>query len=744
MSRILSLLGAMEKIHASDLFLAEGKLPASRIHGVVQVMSGAERSPGDPPDPLTRDDMEALLVRVLTPSQRTKFDAAGDMDVGFSLSPEPGASSEARRFRLALRRQQGQLACVARAVPSGSLDLADLGLPPELRRFADQPRGLVLVTGATGSGKSTTLASLIHHINQTRPAHIVTLEDPIEFVHGDLRSRVTQREIGSDSESFREGLRHAVRQSPDVLLIGEMRDVDTMTVALSAALTGHLVLASLHTIDSTQTLQRILSYFPEHLRAQAAMDLSLSLVGIISQRLLPASGEGKARVAAVEVLTNTPAVARLLREQRIDELADLLRSSSGDGMVSFNDAFLSLYRAGRITYDVGLAYASNPDEFALQARGMSTGVLSLRRADSKSSGLDLRALLKEADDRGASDLHLTSGRCPLIRLSGRLQPLVEEVLSEGDMRMLLNSVMTTRQRAIFELEHEVDFALALDDGGSPGGPAGGRRFRVNAYFQKGRMAAAMRAIPTEIPGPKELGLPDILLALGERPQGLLMVVGPTGSGKSTTLACLVNRINETRACRIITVEDPVEYSHRSKVATVDQREVSADTRSFSAAMKYILRQDPDVILIGEMRDAETISAALTAAETGHLVLATLHSNDAGQAMDRIIDTFPGPQQGQARAQLSACLLGVVSQRLMQRKTGGGRVGVFEVLVGTPAIRALIRDNKLHQIPTIMETARRDGMITMDTALKEAVRDGRVAYDEALRYVLNPKILPSPV
>ncbi len=724
MSQILPLLSAMEGAEASDLFLAEGKVPAARVNGVVRPLRA---------EPLTHADIEEFLARVLSPAQRARFDASGDLDVGFSAPTSAGAP---RRFRLALLRQQGQLACVARAVPPGSLTLADLGLPEDVRKFADAPRGLVLVTGATGSGKSTTLAALVNHINETRAAHIVTLEDPIEFVHADRKSRVTQREIGGDTESFREGLRHAVRQSPDVLLVGEMRDVDTMAVALSAALTGHLVLASLHTIDATQTLQRILSYFPEHLRGQAAMDLSLSLVGIVSQRLLPTEVKGGAgRVVAVEVLTNTPAVSRLLREQRVDELADHLRGSSGDGMLSFNDALLRLFRERKITYEVGLAYASNPDEFALIARGMSTGVRSFRTSDIHSSGLDLRAMLREADERGASDLHLTSGRCPLVRVSGTLTPLADEILSEGDMRMLLNSVMTTRQRAVYEIEREVDFALALDDG---------RRFRVNAYFQKGRMAAALRAIASKIPSAEELELPAVVLALAERQQGLLLVVGPTGAGKSTTLACIVNRINQTRPCRIITVEDPVEYAHKSEVATVDQREVSADTKSFAAALKFILRQDPDVILVGEMRDAETIGAALTAAETGHLVLATLHANDAGQAMDRIIDVFSGSQQGQARAQLASCLLGVVSQRLLLRKGGGGRTGVFEIMVGTPAIRALIRDNKLHQVSTIIETSRRDGMMTMDTALKEAVVQGRVAYDEALRYVLNPKILPPPV
>lgn len=726
MSQILPLLSAMEAASASDLFLAEDKPPAARIHGVVRPLRA---------EAVTRQDMLELLDAVLTPPQRRRFDERGDMDVGYSAAGPPGAPP--RRFRLALLREQGQLGCVARAVPSGSLSLDVLGLPADVRKFAEAPRGLVLVTGATGSGKSTTLAALIHHINETRNCHIVTLEDPIEFVHADRRSRVTQREVGGDTESFREGLRHAVRQSPDVLLIGEMRDVDTMSVALSAALTGHLVFASVHTIDATQTLQRILSYFPEHLRAQAAMDLSLSLVGIVSQRLLPTpEGKGPAsRVVAVEVLSNTPAVSRLLREQRVDELADHLRASTGDGMLSFNDALLRLFREGKITYDIGVAYASNPDEFALIARGMSTGVRSFRTSDIHSSGLDLRAMLREADDRGASDLHLTAGRCPLIRVSGKLTPLAEEVLSEGDMRMLLNSVMTSRQRAVYEIEREVDFALALDDG---------RRFRVNAYFQKGRMAAALRAIASDIPSAEQLELPSIVLSMSDRQQGLLLVVGPTGAGKSTTLACIVNRINHTRACRIITVEDPVEFAHKSHLSTVDQREVSADTKSFAAALKFILRQDPDVILVGEMRDAETIGAALTAAETGHLVLATLHSNDAAQAMDRIIDVFPASQQSQARSQLASSLLGVVSQRLLMRKDGAGRTGVFEVLVGTPAIRTLIRDNKLHQLATIMETSRRDGMMTMDTALKEAVVQGRIGYDEALRYIINPKILPMPV
>jgi len=291
--------------------------------------------------------------------------------------------------------------------------------------------------------------------------------------------------------------------------------------------------------------------------------------------------------------------------------------------------------------------------------------------------------------------------------------------------------MSERQRTTYELEREIDFALALGDG---------RRFRVNAYFQKGRMAAALRAIPSAVPDASALGLPEELLNLGAAAQGLLILVGPTGSGKSTTLACLVDRINRSRKCRVITIEDPVEYAHDSILATVDQRELYADTQSFAAALKFILRQDPDVILVGEMRDYETISAVLTAAETGHLVLTTLHSNDSVQAIDRIVDVFQAHQQGQARAQLSSCLLGVVSQRLLPKKSEEGRVPAFELMIATPAIRNLIRENKMHQALGVIETSRRDGMRTMDQALKTLHEKGEVRYEDALRFMNNPRAL----
>lgn len=712
------LLASMEAWGASDVYISVGKPPAARVAGRV---IGAELGA------TSQAQFDEMLDMILSPAQRERYETEYDFDVGYSLDDD-------RRFRINLSRQRGDGAAVIRALPSGELNFEDLRLPETLKHFAEERRGLVLVTGATGSGKSTTLAAMIHHINKTRRAHIVTIEDPVEFVHADIRSRVSQREIGTDTKSFHAALKHVVRQSPDVILIGELRDRETMEVALTASLTGHLVLATLHTIDASQTLQRILSYFPAHLKEQAALDLALSLKAILSQRLVP-TNDGAGRVVAVEILSATPPAKRLIRAREFDELYDLMRSTSDPGMQTFNEALLALYQNDEIDFDTGRAFATNAEEFGLAAQGMKTGVGTFRgdEDDSLDSGMDMKALLALCSKHGASDLHLTVGRPPILRIDGVLRPLKVKALTGADMRLLLYSVLSNHQRTTYELEREIDFAMALPNG---------QRFRINAYYQKGKMAASLRAIATHVPSAAKLGLPDVVLRLGEMPQGLLLVVGPTGSGKSTTLACLVDRINRSLPVRIVTVEDPIEFVHEGDVATIDQREVGADTKSFSAALKYVLRQDPDVILVGEMRDLDTIAAAITAAETGHLVLATLHTNDSAQAIDRIIDVFPAYQQPQIRAQLAASLLGVVSQRLLQR-VGGGRVAAFEVLVATTAVRTMIREGRMHQVIGAMESSRADGMVTIDRSLNTLLHQGLITREEASLYVRNPRNLDMP-
>ncbi len=331
--------------------------------------------------------------------------------------------------------------------------------------------------------------------------------------------------------------------------------------------------------------------------------------------------------------------------------------------------------------------------------------------------LDFADLLLEVIERNASDLHLTAGAHPTVRVRGRLQPLEDyPVMTTEQTRETIYSILTNDQRQRLETDWQIDFAYAIP---------GRARFRVNAYYQRGAIGAAFRLIPVSIKTVEELGLPLVLHDLAKRPRGFVLVTGPTGSGKSTSLAAVINEINETRDEHIMTIEDPIEFLHSHKRCIVNQREIGADAQSFAAGLKAALRQDPDVILVGEMRDLETIHTALTAAETGHLVFATLHTQDAPQTIDRIIDVFPPSQQQQVRVQLSVALQGIITQQLLPTADGAGRVAACEVLLATPAIRNLIREGKTHQIYSSLQTGGNIGMQTMDAALATLVRAGKI-------------------
>jgi twitching motility protein PilT len=337
-------------------------------------------------------------------------------------------------------------------------------------------------------------------------------------------------------------------------------------------------------------------------------------------------------------------------------------------------------------------------------------------------------LLRAAASLGASDLHLSAGEPPRLRVSGDLVTMEgQAVMAPEGVTELCYSIMTPEQRAHFEKEHEVDFACELEGSG---------RFRVNVFVQRRGPGAVLRTIPTQIPTLESLSMPPILTELCTRERGLVLVTGPTGSGKSTTLAAMVDLINRTWDAHILTVEDPIEFVHSSKKCLVNQREVGPHTGSFSNALRSALREDPDVILIGEMRDLETISLALTAAETGHLVFGTLHTSSAAKTVDRIIDVFPGDQQSQIRTMLSESLEAVVAQTLLKKK-GGGRVAACEILVGAPAVRNLIREAKLHQIPSMMQTGQRVGMQTFDMALQELVKKGLIDRDALPKPAVTP-------
>jgi len=338
--------------------------------------------------------------------------------------------------------------------------------------------------------------------------------------------------------------------------------------------------------------------------------------------------------------------------------------------------------------------------------------------------VNLRALLEEMIERDASDLHITAGDKPKLRIDGDITDAnVNVVLSPKDTLQLSYSILTENQKKRFETEDELDFSFGIQNLA---------RFRGNCFKQRGCVSLVIRQIPFNIRTFEELGLPNAVSKMADRPRGLVLVTGPTGSGKSTTLAAMIDKINRERRGHIITVEDPIEFIHRHQNCIVNQREVGTDTKSFANALKYSLREDPDVLLVGEMRDLETMQAALTIAETGHLCFATLHTNSAAEAINRMIDVFPSHQQGQVRAQLAFVLEGIVTQTLLPRAKGRGRAMAAEILVVTPAIRALIRDNKIHQINSSMQAGKKFGMQTLNDSLYQLYMSREVVLDECLR------------
>ena len=345
---------------------------------------------------------------------------------------------------------------------------------------------------------------------------------------------------------------------------------------------------------------------------------------------------------------------------------------------------------------------------------------------SGSDSVNLRSLLEEMIERDASDLHITAGERPKLRIDGDItNSKVDHQLSPKETLQLAYSVLTENQKKRFENEDELDFSFGIQNLA---------RFRGNCFKQRGCVTLVIRQIPFTVKTFEELGLRAPLRQLSERPRGLVLITGPTGSGKSTTLAAMVDKINRERKAHIITIEDPIEFIHRHQSCIVNQREVGTDTKSFANALKYALRQDPDVVLIGEMRDLETIAAALTIAETGHLAFATLHTNSAAETVNRVIDVFPAHQQSQVRAQLAFVLEGVVTQTLLQRASGKGRVMACEIMMATPAIRALIRDDKVHQIYSAMQAGKKHGMLTLADSLYSLYMSRDVSLEECLRVV----------
>ena len=463
--------------------------------------------------------------------------------------------------------------------------------------------------------------------------------------------------------------------------------------------------------------EEIVATLANHLKLKT-VELSKVSYNVGAMQLLPESMARRFGVVPVSVLDNTLHLAMV---NPLDSLAfDLIQARTGMRL----EPLLATERDVRSAIDRLYGHLT-------RAQRQPTAHKDDKREKHEARPeevLHVDDLLRIMNESRASDLHLSVGVAPMLRVDGDLSAINAERMTPTRMNELIYAILTDEQISEFENSWELDFAYSV---------RGLSRFRVNVHRQRGTIGAVFRAVPVDPPSLDGLGMPDIVKKMAVRPRGLVLVTGPTGSGKSTTLAAMIREINVTRRRHIVTIEDPIEFLHRNEKSIVIQREVGSDTKSFSAALRHVLRQDPDVILIGEMRDLETISAAITAAETGHLVLATLHTTSAAQTVDRIVDVFPPHQQEQIRVQLSTVLEGILCQTLLPLADGKGRICAQEILVANSAIRNLIREGKTHQMPSVLQSGAAEGMQALDQALKSLVQQGKVVPQMAMAVASNP-------
>ena len=627
--------------------------------------------------------------------QTKEFDSTKECN--FAIAP-PGIG----RFRVSAFVQQGFTGAVLRTINAKIPTLEELELPPVLKEVVLSKRGFVILVGGTGSGKSTSLAAMVGYRNEKTRGHIVTIEDPVEYVHAHKGCVVTHREVGVDCESWHLALKNTLRQAPDVILIGEIRDRETMEYGIQFAETGHLVLATLHANSSNQALDRIINFFPEERREQLLMDLSLNIRALISQRLIPREA-GSGRIAAMEIMLASPLISDLIFKGEVAKIKDVMARSNRLGMKTFDQALFDLYEAGLISYEDALRNADSKNELRLRVKleskremknpeeGGSRRCRSSRKKKARCSRCPISAaapaqvmntkpLFKLMVERKASDLFFTCNAPVKIKIEGKIFPVNKQVLSPETVRQAALGLMTAEQIEHFNEELEIDFAISEPGLG---------RFRVNVFYQRGYPAMVLRYITAEMPKLEDLGMPEILKDLVMLKRGLILMVGAAGAGKSTTLAAMINYRNETSSDHILTIEDPIEFLHTNKKSIVNQREVGLDTKSFARALRSAVRSAPDVILVGEIRDRETMEAAIALAGTGHLCIATLHANNCAETLDRIINMFPRDQHNQIFLDLSQYLRAILSQRLVAAKSGM-RVAASEVMVNTPHVSELIK------------------------------------------------------
>ncbi|KAF5276909.1 hypothetical protein FQR65_LT16134 [Abscondita terminalis] len=658
---ITELLAFSVKNGASDLHLSAGMPPMIRVDGEVRRINLPA---------LEHKEVHRLVYDIMNDKQRRDFEEQLETDFSFEV---PGVA----RFRVNAFNQNRGAGAVFRTIPSKVLTMEDLGLGQIFKDLCDLPRGLILVTGPTGSGKSTTLASMIDFINDNRYDHILTVEDPIEFVHQSKKCLINQREVHRDTHGFNEALRSALREDPDIILVGEMRDLETIRLALTAAETGHLVFGTLHTTSAAKTIDRVIDVFPAEEKDMVRAMLSESLQAVISQTLLKKNGGG--RVAAHEIMIGIPAIRNLIRENKVAQMYSAIQTGANYGMTTLDQSLKALVAKGK-----------------------------------------------------ASDLFITADVEPSMKINGQIVPVVKTKLNGEIIMQLLNSIMSEKQRKEFADTRECNFAITNRDKTA--------RFRVSAFQQRDMPGMVLRRIETKIPTMEELKLPPILKDLAMTKRGIIIFVGATGTGKSTSLASIIGYRNQNSKGHIITIEDPIEFVHEHAGCIITQREVGIDTDSFEIALKNTLRQAPDVILIGEIRSRETMDYAIAFAETGHLVFATLHANNANQAIDRIIHFFESDRHSQLFMDLSLNLKAMVAQQLIPTPDGNSRRAAIEILINSPLVSDLIRKGDVHEIKDLMKRSRELGMQTFDQALFDLYKAGQITYKDALKHADSPNDL----
>jgi twitching motility protein PilT len=693
--------------------------------------------------PLSSADVEQMLLPLLNPEQRATLDKLGYIDFGF----DSGVS----RLRANVSRQRSGLKGSFRIVMSPTPTLESLGLPRELARVTTYHQGLVVIAGPNGHGKTTTLAAIVDLINASKPHHILTVEDPVEFIHIRKKALMTQREVGPHTKSFGTALKASLREDPDVIVIGELRDRETVEIALTAAETGHLVMATMSTPSAAKTIDRLIDLFPPDDQSQVRATLAGALKFIVAQRLIP-SAQGGEFVAAVELLTGVPPLWALIRDNKLFQLPNLQQRGRAYGMIRMDDSLLELVRAEKITEEMGLKFAEGKKEFQVALRAPAAAATPLpvqpspAAAQAPNKGLQdiksrmgglfgkkelsvpaIDALFDQLLEMGGSDLHLSPNYPPMFRLKGDLVPGAERLISAAEVERFLYEILTPEQRAHFDRNRDLDFAYSYGQKA---------RFRGNYMYKTTGIGGVFRTIPTKILSLDQLGVPAGIRKLCELRSGLVLVTGPTGSGKSTTLAAMIDHINSTRNGHILTIEDPVEFVHQSKKCQVTHREVGDHTPSFVDAIRSAGRENADIILVGELRGAETMKLALQLASFGILIFATVHTNSAGATIDRFVNAFPAEQQPQIRGMLSDSLAGVVAQQLLKKADGGGRVAVQEILIGNQALSAVIREGKTSQVTSLIQSGMAEGMQTMDGSLEKLVREGTIKAHDALEKALD--------